>query len=84
MKQHSLYRRPFVLFIILGLMTLPLFTFAQDAIEQLLEEDTQQQSTIRALNSLINFQSELGDDIKRLSAELKSAENVSEKQLEAR
>ena len=65
-------------------MTLPLFTFAQDAIEQLLEEDTQQQSTIRVLNSLINFQSELGDDIKRRSSVLYSAENVSEKQLEAR
>jgi len=79
MKQHSLYRRPFVLLIILGLMSLPLFAFAQDAIEQVPEGDTQLQGTIRTLNSLINLQSELKGDINRLAAELKSVESVSEK-----
>ncbi|MDH3972387.1 MAG: hypothetical protein OEU63_09445, partial [Gammaproteobacteria bacterium] len=78
MKQHLPYRCPFVLLIILGLMALPLLASAQDAIEQVPKGDAQQ-GTIRTLNSLINLQSELRGDIKRLGAELESAESASEK-----
>ena len=79
MMQHSLNRLALILFITLGMMSLPTYAIEQAAIEQVPAEDAQLQNTIRTLNSLIQLQSELKSDIKRLGRELKSAESTSEK-----
>ena len=77
--QHSLNRLALILFITLGMMSLPTYAIEQAAIEQVPAGDEQLQNTIRTLNSLIKLQSELKSDIKRLGHELKSAESTSEK-----
>ena len=77
--QHPLNRLALILFITLGMMSLPTYAIEQAAIEQVPAGDAQLQNTIRTLNSLIKLQSELKSDIKRLGHELKSAESTSEK-----
>ena len=79
MMQHSLNRLALILFLTLGMMSLPTYAIEQAAIEQVPAGDAQLQNTIRTLNSLIKLQSELKSDIKRLGHELKSAESTSEK-----
>ena len=61
------------------MMTWSAYALEQAAIEQVPEGDAQLQGTIRTLNSLIQLQSELKGDIKRLGVELKSAESESDK-----
>ena len=77
--QHMPNIRSLVFFITLVMTTWPAYALEQAVIEQVPVGDTQLQGTIRTLNSLINLQTELKGDIKRLGLELKSAESESEK-----
>ena len=78
---HLLNSYSLILFIILSIVTLPVFAIAEADIEQVPTADTQLQDTIGTLNSLIKFQSELKSDIKKLGRQLKAAQNASEKKL---
>ena len=77
--QHFLNRHLLILFITLGMMSLPMFVFAQTDIEQAPAADTQLQDTIRTMNSLIKLQSELKSDIKSLGHQFETVQSASEK-----
>jgi hypothetical protein len=77
--QYTLNRQSLILIIALGLMTLPMFVYAETVGEQVPAEDTRIQGTISTLNSLIKLQSGLKSDIKKLGHQLDAAQSATEK-----
>ena len=76
---HLINRHLIILSITLGILTLPLFVSAQMDPGQAPVKDAQLPNTIKTLNSLIELQSELKNDIRILTSQLEATRSAAEK-----
>lgn len=76
---HLINRHLLILSITLGILTLPLFVSAQMDPGQAPVKDAQLPNTIKTLNSLIELQSELKNDIRILTSQLEATRSAAEK-----